>query len=284
MPIVSRRTLRRALGQSALRDTYVGTTSLSLGANIAVVVMDRYLADPYLSAPKYQNASLLVASVSYRVASFNFQSGSLMSGQTAINAIASGADFELSWMLPAEDKERCIDDTIKRIRVRREITAPSIDGAEFYSITGWASPHTITGVMDAYYFANPTNSVNRDRREFYSKVVVETPSGPELRIAGVVPSGAQMALDAILTLSLGSGDAATINIPDERLIIAGAEAKAYDLLMRNTPGQVSDIYKQHRQDAAREFSRLSAIYKPLVTRTLQFDTPFSRPGLLWWVG
>lgn len=284
MPVVSRRTLRRSLGQSALRDTYVGNTSLSLGASTAVVVMDRYLADPYFSAPKYQNATLLVASVSYRVASYNFQSGSVMSGQTTVYAIASGADFELHTMLPPDDKERCIDDTIKRIRVRREITANSIDGAEFYSITGWASPHTITGVLDAYYFANPTNSVNRDRREFYSKVVVETPSGPELRIAGVVPSGAQLALDAILTLSLGSGDAATINIPDERLIIAGAEAKAYDLLMRNTPGQVSDIYKQHRQDAAREFSRLSSIYKPLVTRTLQFDTPFSNPGFLWWVG
>lgn len=282
VPVFSRKALRRSLGQNGLRDTYVGTTTLSLGANAAVAVMDRYLADPFASAPKYQGAWLLVASVQYRAASYNYQSGSVMSGQTAVNAIASGADFELHQILPPDDKDRCIDDVIKRIRVRREVGITTTDGLEAYPLDNTASPNSIVAVLDAYYFANPTNSLNRQRQDFVSKVAVMTATGLELRVAPPIGSGYQLVLDAILTLSLGSGDAATVNIPDERLVIAGAEAKAYDLLMRQTPGQVSDTYKQHRQDAAREFSRLSAINKPLISRAIQFDTPVNRQGPLWW--
>lgn len=282
MPVFSRRHLRRSLGQNALRDTYVGTTTHSLGANAAVAVLDRYLSDPFLSAAKYQGAWLLVASVQYRVASYNYQSGSVMSGQTAVNALASGMDFELHQILPPDEKDRCIDDVIRRVRVRREVGIRSTDGLREYPLDGSASPHSVVAVLDAYYFANPTNSLNRDRREFTSKVAVQTATGVELRVDPPLGSGNQLVLDAILTLSLGSGDAATINIPDERLIIAGAEAKAYDFLMRQTPGQQSDTYKQARQDAAREFSRLSAIFKPQVTRTIQFDTPVGRQGPVWW--
>jgi hypothetical protein len=280
VPVYSRKVLRRSLGQNGLRDTYVGTTTLSLGANAAVAVMDRVLADAFFSSSKYQRAWVLVASVQYRTASYNFQSGSVMSGQLAVNAIASGMDFELHEILPPDDKDRCIDDVVGRIRVRREVGFPSRDGLEFYALDGVASPHTVKEVLNAYYFANPTNSLNRDRRDFVSKVPVQTATGLELRISPPVPSGYQIAIDAILTLSLGSGDAATVDIPDEKIVQWGARAKAYDLLMRQTPGQQSDTYKQDRQDAAREFSRLAALNKAQVSRTLQFDT-VSNP--IWWV-
>lgn len=282
MPVFSRKALRRSLGQVAIRDTFVGTTVLSLGANAAVAIMDRALSDPFFSASKYQGAWMLVASTQYRTASYNYQSGSVMSGQTAVVAIASGMDYELHEIISPQDKDRCIDDVILRGRVRREVAFDSTDGLQHYPLGAVASPHSVVEVLNAYYFADPTNSLNRQRHDFISKVPVQTATGLELRIDPPIASGSQLVLDAILTLSLGSGDEATINIPDLRMLRAGAAALAYDLLMAQTPGQQSDTYKQRRQDFAREFSRLSSINKPQVSRTIQFDTPITPMGAFWW--
>lgn len=279
MPIASRKTLRRLLGQTYIRDTYVGTTtwSPSIAANGSVVLLDRYLQDPTYSDTRYQRAAVLVASVAYRVASFNYQSGSLVTGQTAINTISSGMDFEIHEIVPPADKDLCIDDVVRRLRVREELPINVVDGRTNFSL-GYG-----VDVLDAYYFADPTNSLNRDRRDFTWKEMVRTASGPEFRIDPPMASGMQLVLDAILTLTLGAGDAATINIPDERMVAAGAAAMAYWMLRRQTPGQESSIYKDMQHEAAKEFSRLAAVNKVQVSRTVGFDTPVTRQSPLWWV-
>ncbi len=278
--------MRRALGTDWLNDTYVGNTSLSLGVNTTLLTVDRALANPaYSGQGLYGNTWLLVASSTYRPASFNAPSGGLVTEQLTISAVPSGADYEIHRLLSPDDKDRCLNDIVKRIRIRREVGLMAIDGRHEYSMGGVGSPNVIVkpaDILNVYYFANPIGSLDRQRGEFSWWNVVDTPTGMELRIESPVPSGYQIAFDAILSLTLGAGDTNTIDVPDERTMLAGAATKAYDLLVARAPGTEVKAYRERRGELAHEFSRLAATWKPLVSRKLEFDTPVGQHPTWWW--
>ena len=275
MPVVQRKQLRRDLGLRRLRETVVGTTSLSLGANASLNVMDRTLAAPDFSGEGYHARSWIrVASGDYRVGSFNTASGAFAGGALVIYAIASGADFEVHDRLSPSEMDGAIDETILQLRARREVGLPTIDGKTFYTLDGAASPNTIVNVLNVYYYANPDGSLNRDRRQLVQHAIVNTGSGQELRLPYGLGGSLQLIVDAILQLTLGAGgDGATINLPDEETILWGAAARCYDLLAARSGGQETAAYERRRMEAARTFSRLSRRFFPEIAKQITFEQP-----------
>lgn len=277
MPVFQRKQLRQALGLDFIRDTLVGTTALSLGANANVAVMDRLHANLAFSGELgHQRAWLRVASYDYLIASFNAGSGAYVTSIAGVNAIPSGADFEVHHQVSPTEKDRVIDQTIRRVRYRQEVGFPSIDGARHYSLAYnlVASPNALIDVLDCYYFADPSASANRDKRHFDHWEVAETATGPELRVWPALAASKQIVLDAILEPTLAAGDAATINLPDDQWILIGAAVRAYDLLAAEAGAKEVKVYKDRRTDLAREYSKLSARFQPLIERKVQFGDPW----------
>lgn len=274
MVVIQRKQIRQSLGLNRIGGYLVGTSALSLGANAAFGAMDRRYANPDFSGENlYQRAWVRVASVTYQVGSFNAPSGAWVSGQFLINAVPSGADFEVSEKINPDDLDRFIDETIARIPVRQEVGLQSIDGATYYGLEGVASPHTIKNVMAVYYFGNPSSTVNRDRHEFIRHEIVTTPTGLELRIPADQALGAsmQIMIDAILRMSLGPNDAATFNIPDPEWVTWGAAARAYNSMLAAAAQTDKKALKEQRDDAAREFTTLSWRYMPEIYKELTFE-------------
>lgn len=283
MPTFSRKSLRQALGQNYIRDTIVGNTTSSWGALGSLSMMDSVvLANLDFSGQGlYAGGFLRVASGDYRVGSANVASGALVSAQAMRAAIASGADYEFASLLSAAEKDQAINDAIKRLRINQEVGVNTVDGALHYTIDGAASPHYIEDVLDVYYFSDPAGSLNRGETRLAWFDVKPTPTGTELRIAPALGASQQIILDALLALTLGAGDAATINIPDERLVLWGAEAQCWDRLSKRTPGTATQQYQQFRDNAARQYSQLAAKFKPQVARRIQFDEPVTRGSWSW---
>ncbi len=276
MPVVSRKTLRLALGQSYLRDTITGNTALSLGTTtpIALTVLDSRQANlAYSGQNLYDSAFVRVASTDYLVASFNAGSGAFVSQQIVFVAVASGTDYELSNRVSAADKDLMLDDTIQKIRIKQEVPLQSTQDAMFYSIEGVASPHYVSRVLDAYYFANPSSSLARDLHRFKDLRVVMTGSGRELRVNPALGGSNQIIIEAILAPTLGSGDAATLNIPDMRWVLAGATARCYDLIIQTAPGQNEGNLAKRRAEWGGEFTRLTGRFAPLYDQKIRFGDP-----------
>lgn len=273
MPTFSRKSLRQNLGLNHLNDVVLGNAA-SFGGPL-VQVIDSLLINGDASGQNLNGGAYLrVASGDYRVGSFNAPSGILASAQVLKNAVPSGADYEMSNLLPATVKDRAIDDVIKRLRVRQEVGFPSVDGALFYDIDGAASPAAIINpedILDAYYYADPTNSLNRRRQELDNWDPQMTGSGMELRIAPRLSGSFQIVMDVLITLTLGASDAATVNIPDERLVLFGAESQCWHVLTKTAPGTLRATYTENRDDAARMYSDLAAKFKRPVARNLHFD-------------
>jgi hypothetical protein len=272
VPTFSRKSLRQNLGLNHLHDTYVGTTTATGPA-----IVDQFTADTSLTNQSlFERAWLKHNSMELRVASFNIGSGAHVTGMVLGTLVLSGAEYERHDLLRPSEKDRAIDDAVKRLRIRQEVGLPSVDGGILYDIDTAASPASIVSpedVLDAYYYANPTNSLDRDRRAFAQWAVVQTGSGMELRAEPKLSGSYQIVLDALITLTLGSADTATINIPDERLVLFGAEAQCWHLLAKTAPGTVRASYAQSRDEAARAYSDLAAKFKRPVARSLQFEQP-----------
>lgn len=274
MPTYARKYLRQTLGQTYLRDVVLGTTALSLDAGAVVAVLDSVQADPSFSGDRpYERAYLRVASADYRVGSFNTGSGAFVTLQTARNPIASGADYEVSSKLSAADKDLALDDTVRRLRVRQEVAVNSVERESFYPIDGAASPYALDRVLDVQYFGDPTNSLSRQLRRLEDWRIVTTASGRELRIKPALAMSLQLVLDAILIPSLGADDAATLNIPSDRWVLAGAAARCYDFQVQGAPGQQVDNLLKLRAGWAAEFSRLSALFAPNIEEAVRFHEP-----------
>jgi hypothetical protein len=280
MPTFSRQQLRRTLGQSHVRDTYVGSVTGSTGlANFSLNILDAVVADLRLSGQnRYVGAWLFHTGPAgeIRVASFNCGSGAYVAAQNSNFAgnYPSGMEYERHEMLSPTDKNRAIDDAVKRLRVRREVALPTVEGLTTYTLDGAASPHTILEVLDAYYFADPASSLDRDHREVITARPVTTATGWELRIDRGLAASQQLVLDAVLALTLGAADTATVNIPDERLVLYGAEAKCWDLVARQAPRAAADEYRKLRDEAARAYAQLAARFKVPVDRPVGFEEPF----------
>ena len=272
MPTFTRKQLRQRLGADYLGDTIVGTNTLIVASGVAAGAMDTILADPSLSGEQvYVRAMLRVASGDYRVASWNAASGAYVSQQLTIQPIASGADYELHQKLSANDKNRTIDDTVLRLRIRQEVAITATDNLTFYDISGAASPHSITDVLNVYYFVTPDGSLTRQENYLNDARLVMTASGQELRINPGLQGSQQIVLDAILTLTLQSGDAATINIPDERWLLAGASARCYGLMIQAAPGQQAGELRNRQMEWAAEFTRLSSRFAPNYERKIRLE-------------
>ena len=275
-PVFSRKYLRQTLGRSHLRDTQVrlstNTTNL---ANGSINVMDTTLADLSLSGQGlYVGAWLLFSSAEreYRIGSFNIGSGALWSQANSTATIFSaGQEYEIHTVLPPSDKDRAIDETVKRLWTRQEVGIDSVEKDHTYPL-----PPGVISVLDCYYFASPSGTLDRDRRRLTRYDVVATPTGVELRIDPALMASQQIVLDAILSVSLGTGDTATVNIPDERLVLFGAEAQCWDLLVRRAPRGTADEYRRLRDEAARQFNLLSARFKTPVDRPIRLDSPGGR--------
>ncbi len=73
-----------------------------------------------------------------------------------MSAIPSGADFEVSQKISPALMDTYLDETISLMRFRQEVAFRGYR-AKTYAIDGAASPNTIKSVLNAYYFADPTD-------------------------------------------------------------------------------------------------------------------------------
>lgn len=279
MPTFARKALRQEIGTIRLRECTLGTTQLAVPAGTAVVAMDPNLANLDLSGQNlYQRAYLRVGSIDYRVGSFNYQSGAFVSAQLVQQPIASGADFEVHDRLSATELDRCIDEVLKGVRVQQEVTMNTLPGLQYYNIETAASPHLVVDMGQVYFFADPSNSTNRDRRDLSQFSLVMTGSGRELRLPTGLDGSQQIVLDALLELTLPADDAATVTLLNSDWVSWGAAAQAYQLIIQRTPGQESTLFEKRRAEAARMFTKLAARRQPARQQKYDFDAPLSGEG------
>lgn len=273
MVVVSRRFLRQTLGTRHIRDTFVSNTTLSHATQtFSLTFIDYNAANLAFSGRGlYEGAWLRIFGGDLRVGSFNTGSGAYLSSEYGafVGAPSLGMPYERHEALPPADKDRALDDAIKRLRVRREVALWSVDG-----LTSYTLPVGVEQVLGGYYFANPAGSLDRGRAELRSIRPAVTATGAEVRIDPALGASQQLVLDAITTLSLGSSDDATVNIPDERLVLYAAEAACWDLMVRKAPRGTSAEYRSLRDEAARQYNQLARNFKVPVDRAVRLDEDF----------
>lgn len=285
MPVFSRKQLRRNLGLFFIKDTthiYQYNSAINVNGGTGTIpantgsinVSNNEFADLSLSGQDlYQGAWIYLEGSTaisdtldnwwqYRVATFNAGSGSFISWQFAKDNHNPNGDFEIHQKVSPHSKNQAIDDTLQRIRIRQEVGINTVDGALVYTIDGAASPNYLEKILDVHLMANPNNSLDLDLRHMQDWQVVTTATGRELRLKWGVKGSQQIVFDAILIPSLGSGENATINLPDERWILAGAAMRCYDFMIQNAPGQQVSQLMQRRAEWAAEYTRLSAKFMP----------------------
>lgn len=247
MPVVSRVQLRQHLGQLKLRDTYVGTVTVSCAAGASAFILDAAIANVAFSG-EAMNARTWVrvlanasTTMDFRVATFNTGSGAYQTLQNATAAIQAGVQYEHHRKTSAAEKDRCIDGIVGRLWTRQEVPIATIQGALVYSL---GLGYKIFGVK---YFAQPDGSLDRAPGQLLPGWnIVLTGSGTrELRLpeGGALGASQQIILDAQVRASLGSADTATVNIPDEDWVLDGAAARCYQGLWADAPGKEAGKYQ-----------------------------------------
>lgn len=283
---MQRKTLRRDLLLRRIGGGYLGTTNIAGSINLPFVVMDPAAANPDLAGQNmWQGAFIRAGSSNYRVGSFNIGSGAFLSAQNVLGtAVPSGGDFEVSQKISPNDMDRYLDEVIALVRFRQEVGIPSIDGLTFYTLDGAASPNQIKSVLNAYWFQAPNGSLARWRHDFTQEQIVFTATGMELRLPGGLPGSAQIVLDAMLQVTLGAADLATVNFPDEETVLWGAASRVWDRLMVDSPGQEYGNYAKLNQRAVLQYNFLSKKNLPEIDHKIGFDSPykFQRGGN--WLG
>jgi len=279
MPSFARKVLRQEVGVVRLRECTLGTAQLAVPAGTFVNVFDPNQANLDFSGQSlFQRAWLRVASMDYRVGSFNFQSGAFVSAQLVQQAIASGADFEVHERLSAHELDLAIDEVIKGIRVEREVAFNTIDGLQYYGIETVASPHTVIDIGNIYFFSNPNGSTDRGRSDLSQYTPVMTATGREIRLPVGLGGSQQIVLDALVELTLPADDASTITLLNSDWVSWGAAAHAYNIICQRTPGQDSALMEKRRGEAARQFTKLSGRRQATLNRRIVFDAPLSGEG------
>jgi hypothetical protein len=250
----------------------VGQTSGSWGTQAGSInIVDSSQADPTASGEQlyYRHWLRLLGSAGViqdlRVASFNTGSGAYLSAQTLATAIYSGMPFEVHAMLPPDEMDQAITDVISDLRTRREIALWALPEGHIYSL----GPDVLD-VLEARYLTDPAASLDRGEHALAWWKVEQTATRYEIRIDPSLVASQQLVLDAITSLSLGAGDLATVNLPSDEWVLAGAAARCYWLLDQQAPGQ-SAAYEARRREAARRFTALSTRFQPVVTRRIRLD-------------
>lgn len=285
MPVFSRKGLRRKLAGEFVRDMpltlWVNMAgNQASGATPVAAFNSIYANTDYSGQELYKNGFAYIEGSTnspdtagtfyeYLIGSFNPGSGAFISGARALTSHNGNSIFEIHTRLSPYLKEAAINDTIKRARLRQEVGIPTTDGAVFYDIDGCASPYTLDRILDVHVLANPNSSLDRDLRHVDDWQVVTTGSGQELRLRRAIMGSQQLVFDAILIPTLG-GELATINLPDDRWILAGAAMRCYDFLIQDSPGQQVTQLQQRRADWAAEYTRLSAKFMPTYESPVRF--------------
>ena len=283
MPVYSRKQLRRDLSSRFIYDMPFPALQAAQSATVpqfeqgtAWYVGEIRWADYSQSGNNlYQGAWLFVEGSAnlgggdvagtfyqYLIASWNCGSGAFMSQQPTWEQITPSSMVEIHVKVPPRTKNDAVDDTLQRIRLRQEVAINTVDGALVYTIDGAASPNYLEHILDVHLMANPNNSLDLDLRHMQDWQVVTTATGRELRLKWGVKGSQQIVFDAIVIPSLSGGEDATINLPDERWILAGAAMRCYDFMIQNAPGQQVSQLMQRRAEWAAEYTRLSAKFMP----------------------
>jgi hypothetical protein len=177
--------------------------------------------------------------------------------------------FEVHGIISPADKDRAIDAVIRDVRYRQELAIWAIDQGHIYSLGA-----DVLDVIDVRYFSDPTDSLSRGEGHPHWFKFEQTASRNELRITPSLLPSYQLVIDAILAPSLGAGDLATVNLPSQEWAVAGAAARCYWMLEQRAPGQEAGKYKERRVEAAREYTRLSNRFQPIIARKIQLDEPY----------
>lgn len=283
MPTFQRKQLRQTLAQAFLDPrTYVGNAGVSLGAGATAFFMDSTQANLAFTGERlYDRAWIYLPDTqqTFRVGSFNAASGAWVTSQLTVTTVASGAQVEIHQRLSPQNLNLCIDRTVSRFRARQEVVLNPGDGIQQYQIDNAASPASVQRVLDVYYFANANATTDRDRREFRWWGIETTGSGTtELRIdpaiagsSSIAPSGFpanQIVMDAIVDMTLGSSETATLNIPHDEWVYAGAAMTAYNLLIQLAPGQAAGELQMRRREYAAWWRDVNGKFQPMIDRSM----------------
>lgn len=273
MPVYQKKALRQSLGQLFLRDTQVLNTAASYGPAGSVFFLDPTQANTAFSGERlYARAYLYHPDTqqTFRCASFNCASGAYVTAQVSATTIQSGSAFEVHELLSPAEKNLCLDRVVDQIPVVQEVGIPTVDGARFYNLEAAASPNYLRDVLDCWYYADPSNSLDRQRGQIIEYGIETTGSGRELRISPALAASQQIIVRAIVNMTLGSTDAATLNLPNDELLLWGATARAYQLLIARSPGQEAGQLKERQGEALRAWQALRTRYTPQITKRIGF--------------
>ncbi len=203
-----------------------------------------------------------------RVGSFNTGSGAFVGAQTLATTIFSGMPYEVHRLVSPSDKDAALDAVISGVRELQERYYWSIDGMHIYSM----NPTVDIDIVAARYYSNPNGSLDKGEGQFAWWKFVKTINAHELRVSPSMPASYQLVIDVIVAPSLAADDLATVNLESDDLVIWGAAARCYWMAGRGAPAQETALFDQQRREAAREYSRLSANFKPKITRKPQLDS------------
>ena len=283
MPTYSRKFLFQQTARLFDPKTWVGTTAGSVGATGTVYFFDQRIANPAFSGERLYDRAWVwhhAQQAAYRVASFNTGSGAFislqmpMAGAPSAGIIASGDDFTVLPRLSPYDLNLAIDRTVSRMRVRQEVIVNALDGQVNYQIDNAASGVSIQRVLNAWYYtvgsqAPSPPGYDRGQRYFNWWGEGHTGSGTyELRIDPPIGSGAQIVIDGIVDMTLGAAETATINLPHDEWVYAGALTHAYTMLIQQSPGQAAGELLQRRAEWARQWRDANAKFQPLIDRSI----------------
>ncbi len=280
MPIYSRRQLRQRLGREFLLDTIVGTTTKSQN-----LIWDETQADPTASGEVlYTRAWARVQSTtnlpyySARVSSFNTLSGHFIISPTL--ALAPSINYEIHQKLSPAEKDRALDAVIKDIRFEHNFPIWSIENGHIYSLGD-----DVLDVVDVKYYSNPTDSLNLgEHTPKYFRYERAQVGSQYLLLDPSLPASYRLIIKALVTTSLQSaetfstngwtGDEATIYLPSDDWVLAGAMVRCLWNLEQNSPGQESTMYRGRRREMANMYTKLSRRFQPVVTRKIQLGESY----------
>ncbi len=251
----------------------MGNAGVSLGVGATAFFFDPVQANVAFTGERLYDRAWIYApdtQQTFRVGSFNAASGAWVTAQMTQTAVASGAQIEVHMRLSPQQLNQCIDRTVSRFRFKQEVPINAITGAMQYNIDQAVPGVAISKVMDVYYYSQPLATDNRGRQEFDWWGFDTTASGTaELRIDPSVASGNQIIMNAIVDMTLGSAEAATINIPHDEWVYAGAAMHALNLLIQQAPGQAAGELLQRRREYAAWWRAVNANYSPQNIRSMR---------------
>ncbi len=216
----------------------------------------------------YERAWGKVNGFEYRIASFNTASGAWCTPTPVQSAIFVATQYEIHERMSPSEKDRMLDRVIQNVWDRQEVPLWAVENQAFYSL----GPEI--KVFDAWYFGDPSSSLNRERHAFDHWGVTTTATGRELRISPTLQASEQLIVDAQVQATLGAADTATVNIPNETWVLNGAAAWCYELLARRSPGQESDTYRREASRFARAWTHGMAQHRPQIDSKIQLDTSY----------